>query len=291
MPTSIRETTLSNGMKIFCLREKEVKFHYEQIQTYLKHGIELHEGDTVFDVGANIGLFTLWLNWLYKNNVNIYAFEPIPTIFEVLKRNAQRFNREKIQVFPCGLSRESKTMTFAYRPNATTLSTAYPDILKKEQDEFKNLILENLKDAPPGIRWLRWIPPFLRSLLIDKRIERALQIEQVTCQVKTLSEIIREHNIQQIDLLKVDVEKSELDVLLGIEEQDWSKIKQVFVEIDDWDVLGEKITSLLKKYGFNQITVEQEPWLKGYRMFNLYALRQNLNEDSLVFNAHTAPAS
>ncbi|MEJ6481646.1 hypothetical protein N0Y54_09975 [Nostoc punctiforme UO1] len=33
-------------------------------------------------------------------------------------------------------------------------------------------------------------------------------------------EIIREYNVQQIDLLKVGVKRSELDVLLGVKEQD-----------------------------------------------------------------------
>jgi hypothetical protein len=59
MRTLIPETTLPNGMKIFCLRKEEVSILYEQIQEYFKNGIELYEGDTVFDVGANIGLFTL----------------------------------------------------------------------------------------------------------------------------------------------------------------------------------------------------------------------------------------
>lgn len=92
--------------------------------------------------------------------------------------------------------------------------------------------------------------------------------------MKTLSEVIREHDIRSIDLLKVDVEKSELDVLLGIADQDWSKIKQVFVEIDDWNHHGEKIISLLKNHGFNGITIEQDPVLMGSKMFNLYALRR-----------------
>ncbi len=92
--------------------------------------------------------------------------------------------------------------------------------------------------------------------------------------MRTLSEIVREHDIQRIDLLKVDVEKSELDLLLGIEEQDWPKIKQVFIEVDDWVRQGEKIASLLKKHGLSEITVDQEPLMKGSNMFNLYALRR-----------------
>ncbi len=270
------EFVLPNGMKIFYLREDEVKFLYGQVQGYCKNGIELHEGDIVFDVGANIGLFTLWVDQMCNKNVSVYAFEPIPAIFEVLQRNAQRFGSNNLKVFPYGLSQESKNVTFAYYPNATGLSTAYPDVSKLERDKFKQAILRNLENAPTSIRWLRWLrwlPPFLRPILLDWKIEKAFQIEQVTCQLRTVSEIVRENNIQRIDLLKVDVEKSELDVLLGIERQDWSKIKQVFVEVDDWGCCGEKITSLLKKHGLSQIIIEQELMMKGSNMFNLYAVR------------------
>jgi len=274
MRTLIPETTLPNGMKIFYLRKEEVSIVYEQIQEYFKNGIELYEGDTVFDVGANIGLFTLQVYQLCRKNVSIYAFEPIPAIFDVLHRNAERFDPEKIKVFPCGLSRECKTMTFAYHPRATALSTAYPDGSNEEQDQLKKAILRNLKSAPPYLRRLRWFPPSLRSLILDHRLRSAFQIEQVICQLRTVSDILRNHIVQRIDLLKVDVEKSELDVLLGIEGQDWPKIKQVVVEVHDLEHRVEKITALLKEHGFRKITVEQEPVFKDHNIFNLYALRQ-----------------
>ena len=275
MQTLIPETTLATGMKIFCLRQEEVPILYEQIQDYFKNGIEVHEGDTVFDVGANIGLFTLWTYQLCNKNVSVYAFEPIPAVFEVLRCNAQRFDPEKLRVFPCGLSQESKTITFAYHPNATALSNAYPEGAKESREQLKGAILRNLKDAPPFLRWLRWFPAFLRPFILDQQSGKAFQIELVTCQLRTLSDMVREQNVQQIDLLKVDVEKSELDVFLGIEEQDWPKVKQVVVEVHDLDGRVEKIASLLKANGLSKITVEQEPLFKGSNIFSLYALRGN----------------
>lgn len=269
-----KETKLPNEMKVFCLQENEVQLIYEEVQAYLKNGIELYEGDTVFDVGANIGLFTLLVYQLCNKNVNIYAFEPIPVIFEVLQANTQRFDPKQLMVFPYGLSQESKTMTFAYYPNATLTSRVYPGISKEELDQLKERILHNLKDAPPFISWLRWFPPFLRSLILDKKLNTAFQLEQVICQLRTISEIVLEHDVKQIDLLKVDVEKSELDVLLGIEKQDWQKIKQVVVEVHDLDNRVEKITALLKEHRLSEITVEQEPILKGSDTFTLYAVRQ-----------------
>ena len=269
----IKETVLLNGMKIFCLQEEEVPILYEQIQEYFKNGIELSEGDTVFDVGANIGLFTLWVYQKCNQNVSVYAFEPIPAIFEVLQHNSQRFDPKKLRVFPCGLWRQSTMMTFAYHPNATALSNAYPESANDERDQLKRTVLRNLKNAPPFIRWLRWLPPFLRSFILDRKLEKAFQIEQITCQLKTVSDIIRENNIQRIDLLKVDVEKSELEVLFGIEEQDWHKIKQVVIEVHDLDGRVDKIKALLEEHGLSKITVEQEPVFNGSNIFNFYAVR------------------
>lgn len=54
-----QETDLPNGMRVFCLQKDEVPVLYEQVKEYLKHGIELCQGDTVFDVVSNIGLFSL----------------------------------------------------------------------------------------------------------------------------------------------------------------------------------------------------------------------------------------
>lgn len=269
----IRETKLTNGTKIFCLSELEVPVLYEQIQDYIKYEIKVAEGDTVFDVGANIGLFSLWTYQNCRQNVNIFAFEPIPAIFEVLQANAERFDPEKIRVFPCGLGKESKSVEFAYHPNASMLSTAYQDDLPELQNQLKQTAVRNIENAPESVRWLRWLPPFLRSLLIQPKLNEAFQTEQVTCQLRTISEIVQEHKIDKIDLLKIDVEKGELDVVLGIEDRDWQKIKQVAIEVHDLDGRLQQIKNLLEQHGFNEIKVAQEAMLQGSNLFNLYAWR------------------
>ena len=80
---------LSPDLEAFCLNASEAKFLFQEIfvgNTYLRHGIALRDGDCVFDVGASIGFFGLYVrrNW---PNVRLYSFEPIPEIFEVLQAN------------------------------------------------------------------------------------------------------------------------------------------------------------------------------------------------------------
>lgn len=278
--STFSEVILPNQTKILCLHKDEVPIIYEQVQEYFRNGIVLNEGSTVFDVGANIGLFSIWVYELCNKDINVYAFEPIPQVFQVLAANANRFDPQKLKVFPFGLSQQSKTQTFSYYPNATPLSTAYPDTLEEGRDKFKKAALQKIaivrknNDLFSPFYWYSWLPRFLLLYMIDRTLDKAFQIEQVTCQLKALSEIISEYNVQQIDLLKIDVEKSELDVLLGIKEQDWSKIQQVVVEVHNLERRVDKVTALLKSQGFSKIMVEQEPVLAGSDIFNIYALRR-----------------
>ncbi|HEX8853769.1 MAG TPA: condensation domain-containing protein, partial [Pyrinomonadaceae bacterium] len=72
--------------------------------------------------------------------------------------------------------------------------------------------------------------------------------------------------------LKVDVQKSELEVLRGIDESDWQKIEQVVLEVHDVDGRLRQIVSLLEAQGF-RVAVEQEVMLKETGLFDVYCVR------------------
>ena len=57
MPPKLRRVTLDDGTPFWCLRPGEVRFIQESVADYFRHGIAVEDGDVVFDVGANIGLF------------------------------------------------------------------------------------------------------------------------------------------------------------------------------------------------------------------------------------------
>jgi FkbM family methyltransferase len=50
---------------------------------------------------------------------------------------------------------------------------------------------------------------------------------------KDIFEVIREGRVGRIDFLKIDVQKSEFDVLAGTDEADWPKIRQLVIEVQD----------------------------------------------------------
>ena len=73
--------------EIYCINEGEARATLHEIfvdKLYLQGGVSILPGDIVLDVGANIGVFTLFAA---KQGAQVYAYEPVPPTFEVLQHN------------------------------------------------------------------------------------------------------------------------------------------------------------------------------------------------------------
>ena len=85
----MRRLTLADGLELFSLNADETRFVHNEVfgaRCYLQHGIELRDGDCVFDVGANIGMATIFFR-RERRDVRIFAFEPSPAACECLRGN------------------------------------------------------------------------------------------------------------------------------------------------------------------------------------------------------------
>jgi len=83
-------TTLPNGLTVCYASKYDVSFLYREIfeeQVYLQHGIRLEQGDTVLDVGGNIGLFCVFAAQQVGPSGQVVSAEPIPTLHEKLSYN------------------------------------------------------------------------------------------------------------------------------------------------------------------------------------------------------------
>ncbi len=114
----MRQTTLPNNHSVFCVNPSEVPIIFRQIAPYFRRGISVEESDTVVDIGANIGLFTLMACDWGRQPVKIFAFEPIPALFEALKANAARYRLRDFVPLCCGVSRRRGEVSFTYYPHA-----------------------------------------------------------------------------------------------------------------------------------------------------------------------------
>ena len=75
----MKTTKLPDGTRVYALRAPEARMLDHHVDGYLQNGIEINDGDVVFDVGANIGVFSV--RAAQKGpNVRVFAFEPIPFI-------------------------------------------------------------------------------------------------------------------------------------------------------------------------------------------------------------------
>ena len=269
-----------NGMMAFHVNKTETDFIYNEVfadQCYLRHGIKIQPGDVIFDVGANIGMFSMF-SALHFEGVKVFAFEPIPDVYKVLKANSALYS-ENIKAYNVGVSNEENTATFTYYPNNTALSGRYGD----EADDkriLRTTLINQLQENGDSVEETR----------INDVIDARIKGEEVTCQLRRISDIIRENNVDRIDYLKVDVERSELNVLEGIEEEHWPLIKQIVIEVHDEDGRLETIQSLLEKHGFAVFTKEED-LLKDTGLYNLYATKdtESLNQGEhfqvpVVFN-------
>ena len=260
-------TKLSDGTRVSCLLSSEAQVLDHHVEGYFSHGIAIQNGDVVFDVGANIGIFGV--RAMQKGpNIQVYAFEPVPTIFECLKRNASTFGADRFHVIECGVSDHCGETDFTYYPNSPALSTAQPEQWSK--DALVKAVDGSLRNPPPQMWYIKYLPSFVSRWFASRMRESA---EQFTCKLVTLSEIIAQHKVNRVDLLKIDCEGAELECLLGLDESDWPKIKQVVVEVHDQQGKLQQVQNRLAQMGLTEQVIEKEPALKNTSLFNIFAKR------------------
>ena len=265
----MKKTTLLDGKPIYCLRAPEAKMLDHHVDGYLQHGININDNDIVFDVGANIGVFSVRAIQKAKN-VKAYCFEPIPEIAEVLRKNASSFGDGRVTVLEHGVSNEPSQATFTYFPNTPALSTLHPEHWEENPHAFRDAVKGTMKNPPEGMKWMKWIPTAFAGLIAKQLVKGS---KKVTCQLRTLSQVIDEQNVPKIDLLKIDCEGAELSVLQGIKDEHWPLVKSLVIEVHDLEGRMEKVKNLLISKGITQLYAEREKGLEETPMYNLFAIR------------------
>src|SRR5208283_6012107 len=107
----------------------ETDFLYNEIfseRAYLKYGITISSNACVFDIGANIGLFSLFVKTECAD-ARVHAFEPIPELNRILKLNMSRYG-QSVQVYQNGMSDLEKDAVFTYYPDYSILSGLHADV-------------------------------------------------------------------------------------------------------------------------------------------------------------------
>ena len=258
---------LPNGLWVAQQNEAETKHFYEDIfdhRTYAKHGITIRPGATVVDVGGNIGLFTLFAHY-EAADVRVFTFEPAPPMFELLSGNVAEHG-VNAELFNIGISDREATAEFTFYPRSSGMSSFHPDT--DEEKHNLRTIIANQRAAGAGES------DELLANYAEELFDVRFEAVPFTARLRPLSAVIAEQGIERIDLIKIDVQKSEHEVIAGIAEQDWPKIQQMVLEAHDGDGRVGQLVDLLRSKGF-RAHAEQDELYVGTDIHNIYAIRDD----------------
>ena len=183
------------------------------LKKYLKGRLD----GVVFDVGANVGDYSR-LVLQVSPKVTVYAFEPHPKTFTVLKNSLHQSN-----FFPVNAAageKEGMLSLYDYEANdGSAHASLYQDVI------------ENIHKA--------------RSI-------------ECKVQVLSLGAFAKSKNIEKIDLLKIDTEGNELSVLKGIVEYiEAGKVEIIHFEFNEMNVSSRTyfrdFWNLLPNYDFYRL--------------------------------------
>jgi FkbM family methyltransferase len=206
--------------------ERTTQYIYDEIfvgGTYDHPQLKLPERPTIIDVGANIGLFTIWAARRHRPRT-ILAYEASPTTHECLVDNAARHVDGEVTAATC--------------VNLAVSSEA-----------GRELVLHQ----PPWVSGLSTILDGATLPWIDElRAKGELHTHKVRS--TTISHEIAAHGLAAVDLLKIDVEGHFMEVLEGVAPADIGKVRNIVLEAEYAETLGhssDSICARLRDMGYS----------------------------------------
>lgn len=106
---------LSNGLKIHLRSRTADRMIFKEIflqEIYNKYGIDVEEHDTVIDIGANVGMFTLYASQKATSG-KVFAFEPFEENYKLLMNQVNTNHLKNVFAFKKGVfNKEGKQDLF-----------------------------------------------------------------------------------------------------------------------------------------------------------------------------------
>jgi 31-O-methyltransferase len=219
---------------------------------YLRHGVAVGPGDVVLDVGANVGVAAAFFA-AQCGAARVHSFEPVAPVYALLRENVAGL--AACVAHPYGLSRAVGEAPITFYRGAAAMSGLYADPARDR--ELVRTALGNLGVCGGAA---------------DAELAGRYDPVGLTCELRTLSGVLAEHGLERVDLLKIDVERAELDVLAGLADADWPRIRQLVVEVHDEDGRLDAMAGELRGRGF-AVAAEQEAAMRDTAVWMLYAVR------------------
>ncbi|MFI8069385.1 MULTISPECIES: FkbM family methyltransferase [unclassified Streptomyces] len=256
MSTSLRQQ-LPDGPAVSCTNGPAAVAMWREMLppgAYHRAAGRLRPGDTLVDIGANIGLMSVYCART-RPGVRVLAAEPAPALYACLEHNLAEHAASGWQAECVAVADRPGLLKFTYYPEAPGNSGLHAD--PDADDEITLTFLRNSGVDPEDAAEL---------------VEGLHEGVDLTVPAVTVSELLRRHAVERVDLLKVDVERAELEVLRGVEEEHWPLVGAVVAEVHDEDGRLAAVRDLLTARGF-VVDVRQDPLLADTVLYDVEALR------------------
>jgi len=201
--------------------ERDTEYIYDEIfqqRIYDHANFRVAANATILDVGANIGLYSIWAAREYKPAA-IFAYEASPVTFGYLADNVgHHVDRDTIAVQCINRAVSSSLgaeLVLRQAPLVSGISTLL--------DETK-------------VPWVR-------------DLQQSGDLTSHKTMSTTISDELERTETARVDILKIDVEGHFMEVLAGISETDFDRIANIVLEADYLDVLQlseERICQFLR---------------------------------------------
>ncbi|WP_418637568.1 FkbM family methyltransferase [Winogradskyella sp.] len=105
---SVQVLNLRNGLSFYNTNQNTLSIFKEIFvnNVYSRGEVKIKEGDVVFDIGANVGVFSIYASLI--KGTKVYAFEPHPKNFKVLLNNVNQNKITNIECFEFALGIDSE---------------------------------------------------------------------------------------------------------------------------------------------------------------------------------------
>ena len=168
---------------------------------------------TILDIGGCIGTFSLhFANMLHHKDLKIYTFEPVRSSYDILVSNIKINNFEKyIEPFNFGFNNKKGSVIMGV------------PIEREKENNMGLYRIESVDESPV--------------------------CNKVVCEMERLSSFIKNKKIQKIDIMKIDVEGSEINILKDSSDV-LKKVEYIHIEINRNFKGSNDISKFLKSMGF-----------------------------------------
>ena len=280
MQHTIKEKNFSIGNLSF-INELEIEFLIYEIfhqSNYLANFLTLNPGSIIIDVGANIGIFSLFAIKKCSGDAQIYSFEPIPITFHCLQKNLSP-HKNTIKTYHQGIANVSadcyKDFTLFGQDIATATYQKTDKLLSNYAPLLHyNTLLKMTQTTNKRLHYALKYLPFMRNYLIKQNHQQQTRQTTIQCPVTSLGDFIEKQQLTQIDFLKIDVEGAESDVINSIYSHQFSMIKQCSIEVHNINDRVKKMSLFLREKGFSVQSLRNPMFEQlGFNHHMIYAKR------------------